>query len=262
MILTGGNEMLGTDSDKNWETFGATDPYFGVLTDEKYRGSGLTDERRTEFFKSGHDYIHNILKNVKHRIDPMFSPRKAIDFGCGVGRLVIPLAGIAEQVVGLDVSPSMLNEARKNCDARAINNVVLYQSDDDLTSLSGKYNFIHSYIVFQHIPVRRGEHIFNRLIEHLEDEGVGVVHFTYSKRDRASAVISWARKYIPLVHNFINLMRGRNLFSPHMQMNSYNLNRLLLILKKHNVHDFYADFVDHGALLGVMLYFKKQGDAR
>jgi hypothetical protein len=37
--------------------------------------------------------------------------------------------------------------------------------------LKGKYDFIHSYIVFQHIPVERGKRIFEKLLAHLETGG-------------------------------------------------------------------------------------------
>ncbi len=87
---------------------------------------------------------------------------RALDFGCGVGRLVIPLSKIAESVTGVDVSESMLNEAISNCDNQNVNNANFIKADDNLSMLSGKYDFIHSYIVFQHIPTKRaalsGEH--------------------------------------------------------------------------------------------------------
>ncbi len=90
--------MFSTDTDKEWEKFGKDDPYFGVLTDNKYQKSNLTDEKKNEFFKSGFDYINNVLANIRQHIDQTFTIKKALDFGCGVGRLVIPLANLAEEV--------------------------------------------------------------------------------------------------------------------------------------------------------------------
>ena len=100
------------------------------------------------------------MEVCKRHLDPSFSPKSVLDFGCGTGRLVIPLAEIADYVLGLDVSESMLWEARKNCKAHALNNVQLLKSDDTLSCLDGCFDFIHSFIVFQHIPVKRGIRIF------------------------------------------------------------------------------------------------------
>ena len=249
--------MFNDNTDKDWESFGRNDPYFGVITDEKFRQSNLTDEAREEFFKSGADYIEAIFRNIRQHIDPEFSVKKALDFGCGVGRLVIPLAKIAQEVTGVDVSDSMLNEARENCDARSLKNASLVSSDDDLSQLRGKFDFIHSYIVFQHIPVERGERIFNRLIERLEDGGVGVVHFTYAKDYKTKVIAPFIKKYIPLSSNFINWIKGRGFISYGMQMNAYNLNHLLLSIQKANVRNLYSEFTHSVDEFGLILYFKK-----
>jgi len=62
--------------------------------------------------------------------------------------MVIPLAGISESVVGVDVSESMLNEAKRNCESLSIKNVSFVKGDDNLSALNCKFDFIHSYIVF------------------------------------------------------------------------------------------------------------------
>ena len=87
-------------TDDEWEKWGQKDPYFAVLTAEKFRRSRLTDEARAEFFDSGRKYLHNILKVCKEKIDKDFSPETALDFGCGTGRVLIPLARSIPHVVG------------------------------------------------------------------------------------------------------------------------------------------------------------------
>lgn len=101
--------MFNNDTDKEWEKFGKYDPYFGVLTHDKFHKINLTDENKEEFFKSGFDYIDDVLEKIRSHIDQSFTIKKALDFGCGVGRLVIPLANVAKEVTGVDVSDSMLN---------------------------------------------------------------------------------------------------------------------------------------------------------
>jgi 2-polyprenyl-3-methyl-5-hydroxy-6-metoxy-1,4-benzoquinol methylase len=247
--------MFNSNTDKEWEKYGKNDPYFGVVSWDKFKNSNLTSENKEEFFKSGSDYIDNVLENIRQNIDPNFTIKKCLDFGCGVGRLVIPLAKIAHEVTGVDVSDSMLNEAKKNYEERSIKNVILVKSDDSLSSLKDKYNFIHSFIVFQHIPVKRGERIFENLIAHLESEGVCVVHFTYALQSTSKRYL--LKRYIPLLNNFINLIKGRNFFYPQMQMNAYDLNQLFLTIQKANVLNCYTEFTNHNGALGIVVYFKK-----
>ena len=251
--------MLNSDTDGEWEKFGKTDPYFGVITDEKFRRSNLTDDNRKEFFRSGYDYIDHVLKKIREHIDPNYTVKKALDFGCGVGRLVIPLAKLAENVTGVDVSDSMLAEANKNCEERSIRNAAFVKSDDNLSLLDGKFDFVHSFIVFQHIPVSRGELIFKNLLSHVKDGGVCVIHFTYAKdyHININKLVRWGKKYIPLLEYFSNLVRGKDLTAPQMQMNPYDLNRLFFIIQKANVSEIYVEYSNHGGELGVVVYFKK-----
>ena len=253
--------MFKIDTDKEWEKYGRNDPYFGVITYEKFKNTNLTEENREEFFKSGVIYIDKMIQTIRKHIEPTFTIKEALDFGCGVGRLVIPLADVAKNVTGVDVSDSMLKEAKKNCNAQSIKNVVLFKSDDALSLLKGKYNFIHSFIVFQHIPVKRGESIFKNLIAHLEDEGVCVIHVTYAKDSTIKKLVALIKSFIPLAKNFINLFKGRDFFAPQMQMNSYDLNKLLLIIQNANISEFYAEFTNHAGELGVILFFRKPKQA-
>jgi len=246
--------MFRNQTNREWEKFGKDDPYFGVIAHDKFHRFNLTDANKEEFFKSGADYIDSVIKNIRKHIDQKFKINKALDFGCGVGRLVLPLANLSHQVTGVDVSDSMLNEAKNNCKTRSIDNVIFITADDTLSSLPGKYDFIHSFIVFQHIPAERGLRIFDNLIAHLEKEGVCVVHFTYAV---SHSIKDFIKRYIPLSNNVINLIMGRKFFAPQMQMNAYDVNRLFLKLQKADVFEFYTEFTNHGGELGIVVYFKK-----
>jgi 2-polyprenyl-3-methyl-5-hydroxy-6-metoxy-1,4-benzoquinol methylase len=126
------NPDMSTDS--AWEQWGQQDPYFGVITNPKFRRSALNQQALQDFFATSEPHVHHILTAIRAKIDPGFVPRRVLDFGCGVGRLLVPFASVAEEVVGLDVSPSMLREASKVCAERQLRNVRLLLSDDELSS--------------------------------------------------------------------------------------------------------------------------------
>ena len=249
--------MFHNNTDREWENFGTTDPYFGVLSHERFRKANLTTENLEEFFQTGREYVDTILTNVRTHMNPDFSPRRALEFGCGVGRLLIPLSQVAEEVVGVDVSDSMLTLATKNCEERSIANVRFLKADDQLSSLTGKFDFIHSYIVFQHIPVRRGECIFKRLLGHMEDGGIGVVHFTYAQLDPLKRIIPLVKNYVPFAKNALNLIKGRRFFAPEMQMYTYDTSKLLSILHMHNTRSLFVTLANDRDTLEMTLYFKK-----
>jgi 2-polyprenyl-3-methyl-5-hydroxy-6-metoxy-1,4-benzoquinol methylase len=250
--------MLLNNTDRDWEKYGSSDPYFGVISHNEYRKTNLTDERKELFFKTGEDYINAVTEKVKRYIDPNFKPKKSLDFGCGVGRLVIPLTRISAQVDGIDVSESMLAEARKNCAAQSIENVSFFKSDDELSAIDQyRYDFIHSFIVFQHIPTKRGMKILKILLACLNPGGVGVLHFTYAKSRKISEITTWISVNIPYGGNFIQFLRGGDFFAPLMQMNKYNLNEIFCAIQKENVSNMYIEYINHSGELGVLLFFKK-----
>ncbi|MBA3686919.1 MAG: class I SAM-dependent methyltransferase [Planctomycetes bacterium] len=244
-------------TDEEWEKFGKDDPYFGVVSCDQFRKSSLTDAGREEFFRSGQRHIDEVFAKIRTHLDPGFAPKRALDFGCGVGRLVLPLAGMVGEVTGVDISESMLAEARRNCASRSVGNATFVTSDDRLSQVTGTYDLVHTYIVLQHIPVQRGMRILERLVALLADGGVGVVHLTYAKAYANRRFIQFAKKHIPLAVNLINLVKGRRFSAPHMQMNTYHLNQVFLAIQRSGAVGCHSEFTDHGGELGVTVYFRK-----
>lgn len=251
------------NSDKSWDYFGKTNPYFGVITSEHFRQKNLNYDAKVKFFESGKNHIDRVMKIIHEHLVPDFKPNKALDFGCGVGRLVIPLASICDFVTGVDVSDAMLKEAEQNSQIKGLSNVEFIKSDDSLSKLSGKFNFIHSYIVFQHIPPNRGKLIVQKLINLLEYNGVGVLHFTYHRNSSILLkILYWARKSVPLFNSFLNLILKRPFNYPIMQMNEYDLGQLFQLLQNNDCHHTYVHFSRHSSGItntdGVIIFFKKQ----
>jgi len=241
-------------TDTAWEEWGRRDPYFGVITDPKFRRDGITENGKRDFFASGEFHVRGILSTIRKHIDPGFAPRTVLDFGCGVGRLLIPFAKIAEDVIGLDVSPSMLQEARRNCEEQDVHNVRLVESDDALSTLSGSFDLIHSCIVFQHIPVERGRALFEKLLLQLSAGGIGAIQLTYSKT-RFASTYGLAPSELPNAST--RNSRADVDADPLIQMNPYNLNEILFLMQRRGISQFHAEYTDHGGELGLFLFFQK-----
>lgn len=250
--------MLRNDSDRDWEKLGATDPYWAVLTDDKFHKDSLSPENIAQFFARGEQDVANVFAAVEKCITPDFRPARALDFGCGVGRLVIPMARRSGEVVGVDVSDAMLAEARRNVERAGVANAEFVQGDDALSRVSGEFDFIYSYIVLQHIPVSRGEAITRRLLALLRSGGVGALHYTYATGlSPKSRLLLWTRMNVPFANPALNLLLGRKLSHPIMQLNEYSVSRLLRILQDAGCSNVHGILTDHQGPRGVMLLFSR-----
>jgi len=250
------------NSDRDWELFGKTDPYYAVLTAPEFHGQ-LSAAARAKFFGSGEEHIETMLSIIRERLAPAFAPRQALDFGSGVGRLLIPLGGRCDEVTGVDISSSMLAEARRNCDAAGVGNVRLLQGDDQLVAVSGPFDFVHTYIVLQHISVTRGEQLVRQLASLLAPGGVGMFHVPYTsgRESILKRLLYWARVYAPGANPAVNLARGRPLTAPFMQMNAYSVTRLLDLLFNEGCREVHVRFSDHNGARGVLLFARKSDAA-
>jgi SAM-dependent methyltransferase len=247
---------LSTDND--WDKWGEIDPYFGVLSSDEYHADNLSDESRANFFQSGEKHIGRVLANARRHLDADFQPARSLDFGCGVGRLVIPLAGLSEKVVGVDVSDHMIREATSNCQKKQIENVSFVKSDDGLTQLGGSFNLIHSCLVLQHIPTNRGMQFIEALLGHLEPGGVVVIQFYYAcKAPKLIRSLVKLRYKLPIANAARNLLRGRPLSEPAMQLHTYDFGSIIDMFKAVGVDSFYFQPGNHGEFQNVTLYAQK-----
>ena len=229
--------MRNTDSD--WEAFAQRDPYWAVLTANEFRRGNLDETARAAFFGNGEgtigDVIHTLQKhfNCPHHFDV------ALDFGCGVGRLLFPLARRSRIAIGVDVAPSMLEECGKNAAKFGIGNVILRRSDDTLSHVQeygGKVNLVSSLLVLQHIPPRRGLGIFSGLLDLLSPTCFGAIQLVAGS----------------------SLPESTNDPGPVMEMNPYDLNVVVSMLHAKGIQDIYCRIANHDGLTGVIIYFHRK----
>ena len=133
---------------RTWETLGRDDPMWAVVSHADKRGGRWEPG---EFFRTGvadvdrYQRIFAKLTNIPSRF------RKVLDFGCGVGRLSRAWKGHAEEVVGIDVSEAMVEQARRfNHDLPAIQFIA--NTRPDLACLDGcQFDLVFSHICLQHM---------------------------------------------------------------------------------------------------------------
>ena len=153
----------------------------------------------------------------------------------------------------------MLSEAAKNCVEQNVANVTLIKSNDRLDGMPSNIEFIHSFIVFQHIPVSRGLSILKKMLPLLASDGICALHFTFARRASNFRIfLQHMRDSIPFANGFYNLVSGRRFSYPHMQMNCYETSIILDALYTGGCRDIHVRFSDHNGFIGAMFYFKKR----
>lgn len=251
------------DSDEAWREYGRTDPYFGVLTDDKFRRNNLTPARLDEFFESGEHHIEKVLTVLHENVTPLVRMGDALDFGCGVGRLILPLASRFESVVGVDISEAYLSEARQNCENRGITNVQLLETLDPLVRTERRFDFVHSSIVFNHIPWGRGKVIISDLFKLLRPGGAMALQVMLRRQAMWFRRLgSWSRRYFLPLNWLMNLAQGRQIFEPLIQGNEYPLQHLLPLLRDLGAGDFHVrlDTTVAGHVFALISCVKKEPD--
>ena len=133
---------------RHWDTWARVDPFWAVLTSGEKRGNRWQEE---EFFATGRATIEAELARGRDRPAPGWGTRRALDFGCGVGRLTQALAGHFREVVGVDISAEMIRLAAKH-NPHGDRIRFRQNSSADLALLSSDhFDFVYSLITLQHM---------------------------------------------------------------------------------------------------------------
>jgi 2-polyprenyl-3-methyl-5-hydroxy-6-metoxy-1,4-benzoquinol methylase len=233
--------MRNTDAD--WEALAQRDPYWAVLTADEFRENNLTESSRAVFFGNGEATIAHTIQTLQQQFG---CPQKfdvALDFGCGVGRLLFPLARRSRIALGVDVASGMLKECGQNALNAGVHNIALLRSDDELLEIqkySGQVNLLTSLLVFQHIPPSRGLVILNRLLDVLSPTCFGCIQFVTGAATPASEMVDDHPGSV-------------------MLMEPYDLNAILHMMHSRASKTVFCNLEDHSGLLGVVVYFQRTG---
>jgi ubiquinone/menaquinone biosynthesis C-methylase UbiE len=144
------------DVQQDWDAFGKSDPLWAIITDPKRRGNRWDV---SEFFKTGVSEIRQLMDYVDSLGVPV-PKKRALDFGCGVGRLSQALAGYFQEVHGVDVAPSMIDLASQY--NRYGDRCRYHLNDRPSLALFGDdtFDFVYSNITLQHIdPIHSKKYI-------------------------------------------------------------------------------------------------------
>ncbi|MFW5474271.1 class I SAM-dependent methyltransferase [Knoellia sp. CPCC 206450] len=139
------------DLRRNWDGLGRVDPLWAILAyPERHRGGWEGHE--DDFFATGRQAVDEVMAMLDRVGATPASMDRAMDFGCGAGRLTQGLAGHLERVDGVDIASSMVELARRHNRAGDRVTYHLNESSDLSLFADDTFDLVLSIIVLQHIP--------------------------------------------------------------------------------------------------------------
>jgi 2-polyprenyl-3-methyl-5-hydroxy-6-metoxy-1,4-benzoquinol methylase len=163
-----------------WERFANEDAYSYICTE-------LSDGDAGSFWESGEDTVERELMPTVARYKV---PRgTALEIGCGVGRLTLPMARHFESIFGVDLAVGMISQANSLAEERGVQNARFLIVDDPerlsagIDSVRGKVDFVYSLLVLQHIDDFRLIEAYMRAVSGLLSR-TGVAYLQFDTRPK------------------------------------------------------------------------------
>jgi SAM-dependent methyltransferase len=145
-------QHLLTHVQATWQHLGETEPYWSVVTGERFRMANI-EQARAEFYQSGQPDAGRLLRTLERNGIRTSRLRTCLEYGCGVGRVTRWLAPQFDQLYACDISLAHLQSAEQYLRQEQQGNVVYLhiQSLADLEPLP-PVDLVYSVIVLQHNP--------------------------------------------------------------------------------------------------------------
>jgi len=220
--------------DEHFSKLSEDDPMWAVLTAPGKKGNQWDPD---EFFQTGRAEITSVINHLGERRWGPEQKERALDFGCGVGRLTQAMAEYFERADGVDISRGMIklaNELNQHPDSCEFH---LNQAGDLALFEDASFDFIFSQITLQHMPSRFARGYIREFLRILRTGGVAVFQVPSGRnpnhpRNQVPFRQAKAWWYIRKKHlfNWIRQMRGQEI-EAFFEMHSIPLEQVLRILK-------------------------------
>ncbi len=158
-----------------------------------YVAFGRRDQDEAGFFATATEVINGLEWELRRVPLAQRGDWRALEIGCGPGRLMRPMSRHFVEIHGVDVSDEMIALAQEklrdipHAHAHATDGATLPQFADNF------FNFVYSYAVFQHIPSREVVYEYLREIRRvLKPGGLARLQFNGLPHASESSYDTWA----------------------------------------------------------------------
>lgn len=160
--------------EERWEEFAQRDPEWFVYTPRVGRGA-----TKNEYFDHGREIGDRMLSDLGGLLE---RTDRAVEIGCGTGRVAIPLSENFKELIGTDIAPTMLSRLAENADKYDRTNIRTMSVKDAWEDEGAE--LVYCVEVFQHIEdfeIIRG--YLDRVRTCIVNRGVAYLHFDMRPKD-------------------------------------------------------------------------------
>lgn len=156
---------------RQWKKLGEVDPYWAVISDERFRAASLEEKDLEDFYASG-EQSAELIDLYAEKTGTAIPAGTCFELGCGVGRVTAFLAKRFEEVVAADISPGNLAICERYMEENSIRNVrtLLIDSPEQLSQLE-EFDFFYSVITLQHNPPPVQEYFLQNILSRIRPGG-------------------------------------------------------------------------------------------
>ena len=236
-----------------WEELARREPYFRVLTHEGAVESVGERQSVEAFFETGEADVVSLLDAIASLAGHPVSLTSTLDFGCGAGRLTLPLARRSASIVACDIAPTMLVHARRNAERAGLDNVTFLESADLAQLPDASFDFICSLLVLQYIPATAGYAILRELLRTLAPGGIAALHLMFRRpRPTRRPLATMAR-----LRKATGASRTRDAVDPFTAINEYDRKAVLDEIEAADARCIGQFAADQGRASGAVLVIER-----
>jgi SAM-dependent methyltransferase len=213
----------------HWDAFGRNDPMWAILSEPEKKGKRWES---VAFFKTGVTEIDALIAYLES-LEVGLARRRALDFGCGIGRLTQALADHFDEVHGVDLAPSMIELANRY--NRRPDKCQYHLNEDPLlrTFPSDTFDLVYSNLTLQHIEPKHSRKYISEFIRVLATGGVLVFQLP-SHPVPIDSLKELVKRILP-EHLVTFLRRIKNFNKPLMYMYGINKKEVADLLRQSGV---------------------------
>lgn len=209
---------------ENWEEFAKTDPLWAIYTAKDKKGNKW---KKDEFFDTGKAYVKNLLHHIES-LNVNISFGRALDFGCGVGRITQALADYYTEVNGVDISATMIELAKKFNTHGDKSKYFLNDREDLKLFKDNSFDVVHAVIVLQHMKPKYAKKYIKEFIRITSPNGLIVF-----QQPSGVPARQWPKEL--LLRTMFHAKRLFEKSGPVMEMHTIKLKDMVAFLKENHV---------------------------